>query len=156
MSYLAQVCMPQSRGLLRPPVLDRGNGDQCCDAAKGPRSAPKDIGNVYFNNFWEATVKIACKIVRGPPRDQRRETDADLLQARQSATQEQMQRFLVDLRSGIEETRVSGSQGMAHSLTGRVPVAPGRSAAQKQAARKQRQTIEAYKFTRRARQATEK
>ena len=83
---------------------------------KGCKSAPKDIGNVHLNHdFWEATVKIDGKVVRGPSRTHKHEADADLLQAKQKVTQEQMRTFLMDLRSQAQVVTgiASVSQGTA-------------------------------------------
>jgi hypothetical protein len=61
---------------------------------KGTKKAPKDMGSVCLHHdSWEAKVKIDGETVRGPLRTYRQDADADLSEAKQKATQEQMRVF---------------------------------------------------------------
>ena len=88
---------------------------------KGIKKAPKDMGSVCLHNdSWEAKVTIDGETVRGPPRTYRQDADADLSEAKQKATQEQMRTFLIDLRGQVQAAEGSASfrQGTAQPLAG--------------------------------------
>ena len=79
------------------------------------------MGSVCLHNdSWEAKVTIDGETVRGPPRTYRQDADADLSEAKQKATQEQMRTFLIDLRGQVQAAEGSASfrQGTAQPLAG--------------------------------------
>jgi len=66
---------------------------------KGHKTLPKDMGNTTLNgNSWQAYARIAGRLVWGPVRTYKHEADADLAQAQQSVSQEQMEDYLVQAR----------------------------------------------------------
>ena len=63
---------------------------------KGQKKNPRDMGGVHLEgNFWLASARIDGRTIRGPPRLERGEADADLASAQKASTQAEMQHILL-------------------------------------------------------------
>ena len=93
------------------------------------RKAVSELGTVAeHGNGWRAWVKLGCdRVVFGPThygRAGRREAEADLAQARQASTREEMQSCLQNLRDGAARAAMpsAATSGVAQSAAGTPPL----------------------------------